>query len=383
MEANEFTDRASGKLVAIEGGWAFVPDPLGPRLPPTWELAKLLDTASRTLGELVGQARLINNEQLVMGPLLTREAVESNRIEGTHTLIEDVLLQRSAGPPRDRERAEANLEVLRYVETLYQGRAAIDDGQPWSAYFVRALHQALLAGTRGDEKDPGNFRSRLVGIGRKGDSPDEARYIPPPPEYVPALMENLVDYAGGPGDVPPLVAAAILHYQFEAIHPFEDGNGRLGRLLIPLYLLSSGAVDRPILYLSSYFESRREEYYDRLKAVSTHGAWQAWTQFFLEAVVHQARDARARVERLLELRADYSARLEAASKSQAALTGLNVVLERVYVTIPEVATTIGRDYRTAKGALETLTRLGIVQRLPGSYPQRWVATELIRIIYTA
>lgn len=382
VKPSEFTDGAPGKLVTIERGWAFVPDPLGPRPPMTWELATLLDLASRRLGELVGQARLINNEQLVMGPLLTREAVESNRIEGTHTLIEEVLLQRSAGPPpRDRERAEANLEVLRYIETLYKGRDAIVDGQPWTTYFIRALHQELLAGTRGADKAPGRFRSKLVGIGKKGDSPEEARYIPPPPEYVPDLMENLVQYASAGSDLPPLVGAALIHYQFEAIHPFEDGNGRLGRLLIPLYLLSTGAVDRPIIYLSSYFESRRDEYYDLLKAVSTHGEWSAWVQFFLQAVIHQATDARARVEKLLSLRAEYSRRVEAASKSQAALTGLNVVLERVYVTASGLAAAIGRDYRTAKGALETLTRLGIIRQLPGGYPQRWVAAELIEMVY--
>lgn len=383
VKPSEFTEAAPGKLVTIENGWAFVPDRLGPKPPMTWDLAALLDAASRRLGELVGQARLINNEQLVMGPLLTREAVESNRIEGTHTLIEEVLLQRSAGPPRDRERAEANLEVLRYVETLHKGREAISDGQPWSTYFIRALHQDLLQGTRGADKDPGRFRGKLVGIGRKGDSPEEARYIPPPPEYVPDLMQNLVHYAETATDVPPLVAAALIHYQFEAIHPFEDGNGRLGRLLIPLYLLSAGAVDRPIIYLSSYFESRRDEYYDLLKAVSTHGDWSAWVQFFLRAVIHQATDARTRVENLLTLRADYSRRVEAASKSQAALTALNAVIERVYVTAPEIAAAIGRDYRTAKGALETLTKLGIVRQLPGSYPLRWVAAELIDAIYAA
>ncbi len=382
MKPSEFTDASPGKLVTIEKGWAFVPDPLGLKPPMTWELVALLDAASRRLGELVGQARLINNEQLVMGPLLTREAVESNRIEGTHTLIEEVLLQRSAGPPRDRERAEANLEVLRYVETLYKGRDAIVDGQPWSTYFIRALHQELLEGTRGADKDPGRFRNKLVGIGKKGDSPEEARYTPPPPEYVPDLMENLVQYAAAGSDLPPLVAAALIHYQFEAIHPFEDGNGRLGRLLIPLYLLSTGAVDRPIIYLSSYFESRRDEYYDLLKAVSTHGDWSAWVQFFLQAVIHQATDARARVEKLLSLRAEYSRRVEAASKSQAALTALNVVLERVYVTAPELAAAIGRDYRTAKGALDTLTRLGIIRQLPIGYPQRWVAAELIEMVYS-
>jgi Fic family protein len=382
VRPEEFQEAAPGKLVAIGRGWAFVPNPLGTLPDLTWELAALLDAASRSLGELVGQARLINNEQLVMGPLLTREAVESNRIEGTQTLIEEVLLQRSAGPPRDRQRAAANLEVLRYEEALYRGRDALRDGQPWSTYFIRMLHQGLLEGTRGADKEPGKFRTTLVGIGKVGDSPEEARYVPPPAEYLPNLMRNLVDYAAT-SEIPPIIAAALMHYQFEAIHPFEDGNGRLGRLLIPLYLLSAGAVDRPIIYLSSYFESRREEYYDLLKSVSTHGAWTAWVRFFLQAVIHQAVDARNRVERLLSLRAQYSRRVETASKSQAALTALNVVLEKVYVTIPELATSIGRDYRTAKAALETLTRLDIVRSMPGLFPQRWVAAELLETIYSS
>lgn len=381
MRREEFTPDAPGQLVPIPDGWAFVPAPLPPDIPPSWELVQASERAGRALGELLGQARLVANDALIMGPLLTREAVESNRIEGTHTLIEEVLLQRAAGPPRDAEKAVSNLEVLRYIETLNAAARAISEGQPLSHFLLRSMHSTLLEGTRGQNKSPGVLRTGLVGIGRDGQRPTDVRFIPPPPEHVAAALDNFFEFVRSGPSFGPLIACAVMHYQFETIHPFEDGNGRLGRLLIPVYLLAQNVIDRPILYLSSYLESHRDEYVNLLKRVSTHGDWLRWVSFFLEAVRYQAADARDRVDRVLALHERYRELVKANSRTQAPLTAVDVVMERVYVSIPEVAAATKRDYRTAKAAIETLAQLGIVSAMVGSYPQRWVARELLDHVY--
>lgn len=234
VRKEEFQANAPGHLVSIgEDEYSFVPDDLPPSLASSWRLLNLNERANRALGELVGQARLVANETLVVGPLLTREAVDSNRIEGTYTLVEDVLLQRATGPARDEERAASNTEVLRYMETLDAATAMIRDSQPVSAFLLRTMHENLLRGTRGEQKSPGRFRTRLVGIGREGQDAKTAAFVPPPPERVPAAIDNLVTFLEGEPEYGHLIAMAIAHYQFETIHPFEDGNGRAGSLADP------------------------------------------------------------------------------------------------------------------------------------------------------
>lgn len=365
----------------IPGGLAYLPAPLPPELSVSWDMMRANDQASRALGELSGQARIVANDSLILGPLLTREAIESNRIEGTHTVVGEVLLQRAAGPPRDHVRANENIEVLRYMETATSAAEAIAEGHPLNLYLVRSLHAQLLDDTRGASRHPGSLRTGYVFIGQDGDGLEGARFVPPPPEQVGPALDALMGFVQADPPLPPLVACALAHYQFETIHPFEDGNGRLGRLLIPVYLLAHGVIDRPLLYLSEYFEAHRDEYGARLKRVSTEGDWAGWAIFFLNAVFAQAVSARARADRVLELVADYRGRARAGTRTQTALAAIELIMERVYVSAPELATYAQRDYRTAKGALETLASLGIVAPVLDSYPQLWVAQELLDLIY--
>jgi Fic family protein len=382
MRRDEFTPQSPGALVDIPGGCAFVPSPLPPAFEPSWNLATLLARARGALGELLGQARLVANDRLVIAPLLTRDAVDSNRIEGTHTLIEDVLLQRQARLPLDPIRRDLNLEVLKYVHALEVGTQAIHDGQPLSLFFLRALHRALIEGTRGGHRRPGQLREVLVAIGRDGQGPGEAAFVPPPPEHVVPALEQLVDFVSREEQFGPLVTGALLHYQFETIHPFEDGNGRLGRLLIPLHLLAVGAIDRPVVYLSSYFEEHRDEYTSRLKRVSTAGDWAGWVEFYLRAFEASCLDARGRVTKVLELHRGYRERAAAASKGKLALLAVDRVMEEIYVTAPGLATALGgRTYKAARAALDVLSEVGVVRPIPDSYPQLWVAQELLDLVY--
>ncbi len=310
-----------------------------------------------------------------------REAIGSNAIEGTYAEVADVLLEDSLGLSDRRPQTFANLEVLLYRNALEDGERWLDEGRPISLSFVKGLHQQLLAMGRGSDKTPGAFREKQVLVGSEGDSVGSARFVPPPSEHVGPLMENLVGFMVDETEYPILIACALAHYQFETVHPFEDGNGRIGRLLIPLYLKAHGVIERPILYLSSYLEAHRNEYFDRLKRVSTHGDWSGWLHFFLEAVTVQAVDSRSRVERLLNLQEGYREMVRLETRSQTPLVAIDLLLASVFMTIPELSKYASCSYGAAKSAVETLSELGILSALPGSYPSRWVASELLNVAY--
>jgi Fic family protein len=190
---------------------------------------------------------LIQNKILIIRPLLTREAVESARLEGTHTHIVGVLRQEAGESPSDPIEASNNQEVINYLSATWHAESWLAEGRPLDLVLIRALHKDLLVGTRGEDKGPGRFRAGQVLIGAPGDTPERARFVPPPPQHVQPAVENLVAFLKNPAPYPALVAAAIAHYQFETIHPFEDGNGRLGRLLIPLQLTAAQAITQPLI----------------------------------------------------------------------------------------------------------------------------------------
>ncbi|MFN0096146.1 MAG: Fic family protein [Dehalococcoidia bacterium] len=382
MHPDEFTDRSPGELVPITGGWAYLARPLPP--PPlavTWAFASRVEDAARALATAGGVSAEIGNKELLIRPLVTREAVSSNRIEGTHTQAEDVLRAQEMGPPRDRAYAALVTEVERYLAVTKMASDWAAEGRPLSAFVLRALHRELLAGTRGEDRRPGEFRRQQVVIGQPGDTPVTATFVPAPPEHIEGLVENLLAFAAAPEDYPALVVAAILHYQFETIHPFEDGNGRLGRLIIPIYLMSRGFTEQPIVNLSPFLDAHRREYLDLMKRVSTHGDWESWIRFFLDAVQAQAVDVATRAETLRMLRERYRVAAKAASRSQAAMVAVDYVMERVFVTASAFERAHRYNYRTARAAIEALASAGIVKEIEGSYPQAWYAAELIELAY--
>ena len=381
MQLAEFTPRAPGTLVTVPGGHAFLPQPLPEDLELPLSVWRASDSARGALGEFIGQSTRIENPNLVALPLLTVEAVESNRIEGTYTLVADVLKQHVAGPPRDPEEANRNLEVLLYRDTLWKGEEWLREGRPINTSLVKGLHGELLRVGRGESRHPGDYRQELVLIGSERDTPATARFVPAPPEQIGGLMEDLLRLLAGDPVYPPLVTCGLAHYQFETIHPFEDGNGRMGRLLIPLYLMAQGVIERPILYLSAYFETHDREYYDRLKRVSTHGEWEEWLLFFLEAVRVRAVDSKERVERLVDTLRRFAETVRSGTKSLAALAAVDLVVSNVYVTIPQLQRYANCSYGAAKTAVEAMQRLGILEPVPDLYPATWVSPAWLHEVY--
>jgi Fic family protein len=385
MRREEFNEQKTGDLIEIEDGIAFVPHPLPVEVPIDRELLVALGNARGALGEFVGEARLIGDPSLVIDPLAMREAVLSNRIEGTHTAIADVLLQRAGRSPRDNEQRGKQEEVIRYFDALELGSVKLRDGWPLGLPLIRSLHDILMTGEAGATAASGAFRRGQVYIGQEertlARALKEARFVPPPPDRVPATMENLAIAMQGKPSIDPLIDCAILHYQFETIHPFEDGNGRLGRLLIPMYLMAKGLTDQPYLYLSSYFEPRKSRYVDLMKAVSTRGEWLPWIGFFLDAITSVAGNSRRRVRRARELQTKYRQLVQTKLKSQAALSAMDYILQRVVIRVAALAKHNHCQPNTAKKALQDLQRIGILEKVPDMYPATWVAAELIEEVY--
>jgi Fic family protein len=363
---------------------AFVPAPLPPALAYDAALAAALSGADRALGELAGMGRALPNPQLLIRPFIRREAVLSSRIEGTQAGVSDVYA-REAGrplpapdmkslPPYD----DDVREVLNYVRALEYGLEAVRD-TALDLDFVRALHARLMDGLR--VETPGEFRRRQNWIGRPGCTIQEADFVPAPVPEMLGALEELVAYIQGPDAHPPLVRLALIHYQFEAIHPFLDGNGRIGRLLIALLLVRWELSPLPLLYLSAFFERHRQEYYAHLRAVSEHDAWNAWLGFFLRGVAEQSRDALARGQRLQHLRQAWRARLAEGGATANLLRLADSLFEAPVTTIPRAQELLGVTYRGAKLNVEKLVQEGILhQGGDSSYGKTFIAEEILQII---
>lgn len=330
------------------------------------------------MGELVGQARLIQNAELVTRSLSRTEAVYSSRIEGTQTEILEVLVHNAAPAPP----GEDLVEVLNYIATAELAQDWFKDGRLLDVSLIKELHARLLSGVRGADKHPGAFRTQDVYIGSRAAGFEGARFVPPPMEHVAPLMEDLIAFTSGPTVYGPLIDSAIAHYQFESIHPFEDGNGRLGRLLIPLQLIGRGILDRPLLFVSRFLETHATEYRDSLLAVSQGGHWNAWVTFFLEAVRATAVDALLRVDRIIGLQVEYRRRVQAVTTSSYALRALDLVFDAVVVSARQIEERLGASPATSRATIETLARLGILEpyrRIRGA--QYWLAEELLQQVY--
>ncbi|MFN0147386.1 MAG: Fic family protein, partial [Dehalococcoidia bacterium] len=333
------------------------------------------------LSELVGQARLIPNLELIIRALARREAVLSSRMEGTHTQILEVLVQEAMGGSPPAEDTDLH-EVLNYLATVELAVQWFAEGRTLGLPLVKDLHARLILGVRGQDKNPGGLRMEDVYIGQRADGFERARFVPPPMEHVPALMDDLMAFIQQPAPVEPLIASAIAHYQFETIHPFEDGNGRLGRLLVPIQLMAAGIIDRPLLYVAPFLEAHSDAYREGLLSLSQTGNWAAWLLFFLEAIRASARDALGRVQRTMDLHAEYRRRLLSQSNSKFALPALDIVFEQVIVSAPRLRERLGVAAPTAKSLIDDFVRLGIVipwSRMRGT--QLWIAQELRDQIY--
>ncbi|WP_027718102.1 Fic family protein [Desulfovirgula thermocuniculi] len=374
----------NGRLVRIgEGEWAFIPESLPPRIEWTSRLVAELSLADRAVGELAGLGRMLPNPHLLIRPFLRREAVLSSRIEGTRASLSDLYLYEVAGQLRlwnDEALKEDVREVFNYVRALEYGLSRLRE-LPISLRLIKELHSILLEGVRGAGRSPGELRKVQNWIGPPGCTLREATFVPPPASEVLDLMGSLEKFIHREDDLPPLVKLAMIHYQFEAIHPFLDGNGRLGRMLIILLLCAWNILPQPLLYLSPYFEFRRQQYYDLLQGVSTRSAWEDWIVFFLRGVHHQATDAIGRASRLQELQANYRERFQRARAPSALLSLCDHLFSLPIISVPEAAKRLNVTYSSAQKYIEALVREGVLQEITGrSRNKLYIAKEVMEIL---
>lgn len=340
--------------------WTFVPDPLPPRLEFATGLVGRIADAERALGELAALGSMLPNSYLLIRPFLRREAVLSSRIEGTVTRLDQLLLF-EAQPESDAEGAGDVGEVLNYVHALDYGLEQLKAGMPLCLRLLREIHARLMEDVRGGEKRPGEFRKCPVMIGRTGQKFEEARFVPPHHTFLKPLLHDFEKFLNAPGELPLVVQLALAHYQFEAIHPFMDGNGRIGRLLITLMLCDRGQLPEPLLYLSAYFESHNDEYRDHLLHVSQRGSWGDWIAFFATGVAEQSRDAIRRARQLLDLQRDYRKQAEQISQSSNLLKLVDQLFASPYITVPGAAQLLQITHRAAAQNVEKLVAQNILR----------------------
>lgn len=376
MDPKDFACPDAGRLVRKHGYTAFVPAPLPPALAYDAKLALALSRADAALSELSGLGRLLPDAHLLIAPYVRREAVFSSRIEGTRASLSDLLMdEMQADVPRG-DAADVR-EVRNYVSALEYGVKRLPK-LPLSLRLVRELHARLMKGVRGDRATPGEFRRTQNWIGNSGSTPANAVYVPPPPEELMRTLAKWETFLHVRDEVPDLVQCALMHEQFEAIHPFLDGNGRVGRLLITLFLMQRGRLSKPLLYLSAYIEARRSRYYELLQAVRTRCDWSAWLHFFLEGVTVSARDAIERAGRLMELREKYRKRLTGSARASALLDQLFV---NPYITVARAAEALSVSNPTARQAVSALQKHGMLTEVTGrKWGQLYLAKPILKII---
>jgi Fic family protein len=345
-----------GRWIRVSSGYrAYVPQALPPPIEWSTALAAALSAADRAVARLAGEGRRLPNPHLLIRPFVRREAVLSSRIEGTQATLGE-LLAAEAGAAVERSPADLR-EVGNYVVALEYGVERLRK-LPLSLRLVRELHERLMRGVRGDAATPGEFRRSQNWIGPAGSTLANASFVPPPPDL---LMDCLGAWELFLHDdtLPPLVQTALAHSQFEAIHPFLDGNGRVGRLLITLLLIAKGVLPSPLLYLSAWFEATRPEYYARLTGVTERGEWEEWLLYFLAGATGQAEDALDRIRRIDELLARWRERIVKAP-SRLPERALELFVQNPFWTIKKMAERLGVAFTTAQRAIDRLESAGIV-----------------------
>ncbi|CAG0943490.1 hypothetical protein GPROT2_02145 [Gammaproteobacteria bacterium] len=357
----------AGRYVTQPTGYrAFMPAPLPPQpaLALGGELQGLLSAADRALGRLDGSVLTLPNPDLFVFMYVRKEAVLSSQIEGTQSSLQDLLAAEAQlfeqTLPRDVN------EVINYVRAMNRGLARLAE-LPVSVRLIREIHAELMRGVRGGRLQPGELRTSQNWIGPAGSTLNTATFVPPPHHAVPAALGDLETFLHASDDLPPLVKIALAHVQFETIHPFLDGNGRVGRLLITFLLTERGVLHKPVLYLSHYFKQHRQTYYEHLQAVCDQGAWEAWLAFFLRGVIEVAGEAAETARRILQLREQHRAAITA-QLGRAAGNGhkvLESLFDRPIVAVNDVQKLTGTTYAAANNLVSRLVKLGILSEMTG------------------
>lgn len=379
MNEKDFT-KPAGKLVDSRSGEYkyFLPDAPPENFECNKEITFLLSETDQKLGMLSGVGTLLPNPHILITPYLTKEAVLSSKIEGTQASLSDVLKYNAQNGKEEKKSVDIQ-EVRNYVNALEHGLSKIKTSNI-DYIIIKEMHKKLLKGVRGGDKEPGEFRKSQNWIGSRGTNIGDAIYIPPAPEDLIKPMHDFKDYLERT-DIPLLIQIALLHYHFEAMHPFRDGNGRMGRVIITLFLCKRKALSQPLLYLSAYFEKYRQEYYKRLLAVSQTSDYEGWIKFFLTGVKVQAEDSLKRAKKLTELHKKYNHILLEINAVPNAIKIIDLIFDNPYTTIPKVQDELKLNYPTAKKAIDTLVKVRIIKEITGKERYKlYCATEILDIL---
>jgi len=380
VNPTDFRAPEAGRVIRARGGYhAFIPAPLPPKLTYDDDLVLALSQADAALSELSGLGRHLPNPHLLIAPYVRREAVLSSRIEGTTTSLGELLLGEVAAGSARRDPDDVR-EVRNYVRALEHGIPRLRS-LPLSLRLVRELHERLMRGVRGEYATPGEFRRSQNWIGVPRSTVETAVYVPPPPEHLMEVLGAWERFLQDRGRTPDLVQCALMHEQFEAIHPFLDGNGRVGRLLISLFLIERGRLSQPLLYLSAYFEEHRREYYDGLQRVRTDGDWTGWIRFFLAGVEQISREAVAQAGRLMDLRERWRARLADRPKT---VQLVDALLVNPYMSVARAQRLLEVSNPTARQAVARLEKLGLLTEVTGrDWRRLYLAKPILRVLENA
>ena len=380
MDPKNYQHSSAGKPIQHPNGyWYFLPVDLPPFLSWSPSLVSILAEEERNLGKLASLGTSPATLNLLVQPFIRREAVGSTRIEGTRASLSDLYIYETQQLSLLEQNSDAN-EVHNYVQALEYGLELLKT-LPISLRLIHELHSRLMDNVRGEHLAPGEFRRSQNWIGPAGCKLQNAPYVPPPVQDMLTALNQLETFVHTPSELPGLVRVALIHYQFEAIHPFLDSNGRIGRLLIILLLYDWGLLQQPLLFLSAYFEANRQEYYDRLLAVSQQGKWEDWLRFFLSGVSVQSM---ATIQRITQLQALYNGYVEQLKIERAAerlIETLDVLFERPIVTIRQIEAALGVPYRSASRYVEKLVQMEILREITGQARNRiFRANEILLAI---
>ncbi len=361
MNRKDFAETASGRLVDTPQGYlAFVPNPLPPPINFDMPLALALSKADAALSELSGLGGQLPNPHLLISPYIKREAVLSSRIEGTKASLSDLLID-EIEDGHVREPNDDIKEVRNYIHALEFGVQRLDT-LPLSLRLIREIHAKLMEGVRGEKATPGEFRRSQNWIGPAGSTPITAAFVPPPVEVLMDCLGNWENFLHSQDVIPDLIQCAMMHVQFETIHPFLDGNGRVGRLLITFFLMQRGRLSEPLLYLSAFIDAHKGDYYDLLQRVRTHGDWVPWIRFFLQGVTETATEAGQQSKELHRLREQYRNQLR---DKPNALGLIDELFVNPYMTIGRGAKVLNKTHPTAKAAISVLEERKILKEISG------------------
>ncbi len=380
MDLSKFDKDCPGQLVQIADGRdvAFVPNPL----PDTWdvpnELTHLWVDAREVLGELRGTGSTLPDPGLLLRPLRQREAIRSSSLEGTYATPEELLAYEldPRDPSSDKDPVNAWREVLNYQNALEMGQDLVDGDYPFSEWLIRQLHERLLAGVRGAGKGPGEIRKTQVHVGAGH------RFNPPPPEHLSPLIGQLEREMQANVRIDPLIRALMVHYQFETIHPFRDGNGRIGRLLLALMIYRNCGFSAPWLYLSEFFDNHRDDYIDALFNVSAKGDWSGWIRLGLLATVETGRNTIERIKRIMALKAEYEQRIRQHDGRDRLMHLIPHLLSSPIITYQSAMKALNVTYPTVRADIDALTEMEIVREVPSNRRQKlFVAHGIFHLAY--